>query len=487
MSHNNLGVIGLSTMGANLARNFARNGYQVAVFNRSYEKTEHLLKAWEFDQKEVETEGMIAGYSDLANFVNSLELPRKIFLLVKSGTPVDDFIAKLYPLLDENDIIIDTGNSNWKDTQRRQKQLENGSFLSLEEVTSGKLRINKKIHFVGSGVSGGEQGALLGPSLMLGGNKDAVDEILPILEKAAADDFNNNKCVTNVGHGASGHFVKMVHNGIEYGIMQGITEVYDILKRESYSNFEISEFFDKINHGEIESFYQDNLPVRLESFLIDITVKILKTKDSLSDQFLIDKIKDVAKAKGTGGWTVEAALELGVYTPTLAAAVFARTGSARGQSFLVETTKDQIEEYTDKEALEQILSLGLESVYLGCFLQGLDLIKKANIENNWDIDLREVLRIWEGGCIIRTKLLANMWEMWQSKFNFKNRVWSLSFLSGFNDSLPLPVLHSSLDYFQTLSSELLPTNLIQAQRDYFGAHTYKRNDKEGDFTGGWID
>jgi 6-phosphogluconate dehydrogenase len=322
---------------------------------------------------------------------------------------------------------------------------------------------------------------------MPGGNKDAVDEILPILEKAAADDFNNNKCVTNVGHGASGHFVKMVHNGIEYGIMQGITEVYDILKRESYSNFEISEFFDKINHGEIESFYQDNLPVRLESFLIDITVKILKTKDSLSDQFLIDKIKDVAKAKGTGGWTVEAALELGVYTPTLAAAVFARTGSARGQSFLVETTKDQIEEYTDKEALEQILSLGLESVYLGCFLQGLDLIKKANIENNWDIDLREVLRIWEGGCIIRTKLLANMWEMWQSKFNFKNRVWSLSFLSGFNDSLPLPVLHSSLDYFQTLSSELLPTNLIQAQRDYFGAHTYKRNDKEGDFTGGWID
>ena len=240
MSHNNLGVIGLSTMGANLARNFARNGYQVAVFNRSYEKTEHLLKAWEFDQKEVETEGMIAGYSDLANFVNSLELPRKIFLLVKSGTPVDDFIAKLYPLLDENDIIIDTGNSNWKDTQRRQKQLENGSFLSLEEVTSGNLKINKKIHFVGSGVSGGEQGALLGPSLMPGGNKEAVDEILPILEKAAADDFNNNKCVANVGHGASGHFVKMVHNGIEYGIMQGITEVYDILKRESYSNLEIN-------------------------------------------------------------------------------------------------------------------------------------------------------------------------------------------------------------------------------------------------------
>jgi 6-phosphogluconate dehydrogenase len=485
MSQNNLGVIGLSTMGANLARNFARNGYQVAVFNRSYQKTQDLLEIWENDSDR--GDGELVGYSDLVGFVNSLELPRKIFLLVKSGSPVDDFIAKLYPLLSPEDIIVDTGNSNWKDTQKRQQQLENGSFFTLQEVSSSEVQTNKKIHFVGSGVSGGEKGALLGPSLMPGGDENAINQILPILQKAAAKDFAGVACVTNIGYGASGHFVKMVHNGIEYGIMQGIAEIYDILKRESYSNLEISDFFAKVNHGKIDNFYAENPPVKLESFLIDITVSILKTQDPLSDQFLVDRIKDVAKSKGTGGWTVEAGLEFGAYTPTLAAAVFARSGSSRSQSFLVQTTRDKIEEYTDKETLEKILANGLESMYLACFLQGLDLIKKADTENHWGVDLQEVLRIWQGGCIIRTRLLANMWESWQTKFEFKQDVWGLSFLSGFNDSLPLPAIHSSLDYFQTLSSESLPTNLIQAQRDFFGAHTYQRNDKEGSFTGGWID
>ena len=467
----NIGVIGLAVMGANLARNLASKGYRVNVYNRTFNRTDEVVKIWNETKEKLSVEGSegdLVSCESIEQLVASLELPRKIILMVKSGQPVDDFIQTLHPYLEKGDVILDFGNSNWKDTQRRQNEM---SKFGVE--------------FVGCGVSGGEEGALYGPSIMPGGEVVSVNHVLPFLEKIAAKDFVGTPCVTNVGLSAAGHFVKMVHNGIEYGIMQGIAEIYDNLRHKNYSNTEISEFFDKINHGKIEPYYNDTPPIKLESFLIDITVKILQRKDDLSESFLIDKIKDEAKAKGTGSWTVEAGLELGSYIPTLAAAVFARTGSARNQGFKVITKQDETEEYGDREVLEMIFALCLETIYIACFLQGIDLIDKANKEYNWKIDLKEVLRIWQGGCIIRTKLLDEMWDIWESKVDLTRRIYVLSFITGFNRMLPFPVMHSSLDYFQTLVSEKLPTNLIQAQRDFFGAHTYTRNDKDGVFSGGW--
>lgn len=466
----NIGVIGLAVMGANLARNLASKGYRVNVYNRTFNRTGEVVKIWNETKEKLSVEGSegdLVSCESIEQFVASLELPRKIILMVKSGQPVDDFIQTLRPYVQRGDIILDCGNSNWKDTQRRQSEM-----------------LKYGVEFVGCGVSGGEEGALYGPSIMPGGSIISVNHVLPLLETIAAKDFEGKPSVTNVGLSAAGHFVKMVHNGIEYGIMQGIAEIYDNLRHKNYSNTEISEFFDKINHGKIESY--NNAPrIKLESFLIDITVKILQRKDDLSESFLIDKIKDEAKAKGTGSWTVEAGLELGSYIPTLAAAVFARTGSARNQGFKVITKQYETEEYGDREVLEMIFALCLETIYIACFLQGIDLIDKANKEYNWKIDLKEVLRIWQGGCIIRTKLLDEIWNIWQSKLDLTKRIDALSFSAGFNHMLPCPVIHSSLDYFQTLISEKLPTNLIQAQRDFFGAHMYTRIDKDGVFGGGW--
>ena len=304
--NNNVGVIGLSVMGASLAQNMANKGLEVSVYNRSEEKTRGLLK------KGLER---LHGHYSLAEFVDSLESPRQIYILVKSGKPVDAVLSQLSELVSEEDVVVDLGNSNWKDTERR-KQEWDGAF-----------------NFVGAGVSGGEDGALHGPSLMPGGDEEIIDSyVLPVLQKIAAKDFQGKPCVTNVGKGPAGHFVKMVHNGIEYAIMQGIAEVYDILRSQGYSNLEIQEIFRSLNYG------------NLQSYLLDITISILGTKDKEGQGFLVDRVSDIAKAKGTGGWTVEAGLEFGVSLPNIAAAVIARTQSARTQSFLkgvdITVTKD---------------------------------------------------------------------------------------------------------------------------------------------------
>jgi 6-phosphogluconate dehydrogenase len=449
---NQVGVIGMGVMGANLALNFASHGISISVFNRHKDKVDGVMK------QVTEFKYTMDGFGNLGEFIDSLDTPRKVILMVPAGDAVDQTIEQLLPFLAPNDLIIDCGNSFWKDTVRREKEL-----------------LDTNITFIGCGVSGGSEGALLGPSIMPGGDKKSVDDLLPLLEKISAKDFKGNPCVTNVGLSGAGHFVKMVHNGIEYAVMQGISEVYDALKKENLNNQQILSFFERANSGV------------LKSYLLDITVDIFRAKDG--DVDLIDLVSDVAKAKGTGGWTVQSAMELGVNTPTIAAAVFARIASAKNQFFSSHVNlKDSIEnkgDYPDKEFLLDQLIVVLEGVYMVSYLQGLDLIIHANNEFDWNVDTKEVIRIWQGGCIIRSQMLEQLHEEIQSSVDVGKYLWSLWFQTGANAKAIMPVITSCYVYLQTLQTSQLATNLIQAQRDYFGSHTYKRIDKEGDFTGDW--
>ncbi len=457
---NHVGVIGLGVMGASLAQNFASKNHNVAVYNRSWDKTQSLI------DKGVSG---ISGYQDLVDFVGSLESPRKIILLVKSGDPVDKTIETLLPMLSEKDIVVDMGNSNWKDTERRYNEY------------AGKIR------FVGCGVSGGEEGALHGPSIMPGGEKDAVDELLPLLQKISAKDFNGNPCVTNVGIGSAGHFVKMVHNGIEYAIMQGIVEVYDILRSFDLGTGQIAEIFRKVDYGNIQS------------YLLDITINILETQDKVDGGYLLEKVVEEAKAKGTGGWTAQSAIEFGVATPSISAAVIARIMSARNQSYVTDKLIDDLKEMrTTKltepeiEAMITPIFRTLEMVYLSSYLQGLDLIKQVGDEKNYQIDMSEVTRIWQGGCIIRSQMLTMLDLFWEEDkikshkvlYEIKKDIAYIRMLHG-KSHTPKPVLNATYDYFQSIFAGRLPSNLIQAQRDYFGAHTYRKVGEKGDHTGGW--
>ena len=459
ISMQQIGLIGLGTMGAALARNLASKNYKTAVFNRTFSKTEEFIENHGNEN--------LAPFQELKDFVESLETPRKIILMVNAGEAVDQTITHLQEFIEDGDILIDCGNSNWKDTLKRQSP--------VAAIPRSPSSNNRKYHFIGCGVSGGEEGALLGPSIMPGGDPDVLSQILPILQDIAAKDFDGKPCVTNVGLAGAGHFVKMVHNGIEYAMMQGIAEIYDILRSKQKSNQEICEIFDNLNQGE------------LKSFLLDITVDIFKTKDSLSDDFLIDKISSVAGAKGTGKWTVEASLNLGVFAPSISAAVMARIGSAKTQGFkTINLKKREHTSYPEPDVFIGELRSATYGLFLSSYLQGLDLINQANKDFNWNIDLFEVIRIWQGGCIIRSRLLENLYQKWTNDFDFSEQVWALDFICSGLTQKPLMVMRSSLDYLLTLSSETsLPTNLIQAQRDHFGAHTYQRIDREGVFTGGW--
>jgi 6-phosphogluconate dehydrogenase len=462
ISNSQVGIVGLATMGSNLAKNFASKNIKTSVYNRTYEKTEALIK----EQNE-----NILGFKNLSNFVLSIEKPRKIILMIKSGSPIDLFIEEIYPFLEDDDILIDAGNSNWKDTKRRIEQLKEGKLYTLEAITKSdsNLVLNKKINFVGCGISGGEEGAKLGPSIMPGGDKEVVDNLLPLLEKISAKDFEGKPCTTNIGLESSGHFVKTVHNGIEYAMMQGIAEIYDILKNSDYTNLEIKKVFEEINTKENKS------------FLLDITIKIFESKD-YDKEFLIDKIIDKAKAKGTGKWTVESAMDLGISAPTIAASLFARTASARSQNF------ETIRNNPIKEKVEinnKDLWFALNKVFECSYFQGLDIIAEANKEYGWEIDLKEVVRIWQGGCIIRSEILKNLYTKWTKVLNLKENFDSLNRVIDLNRNLPKPALNSCKDYILSLSTNELPTNLIQAQRDYFGAHTYEKKDENGIFSGGW--
>jgi 6-phosphogluconate dehydrogenase len=460
---NQVAVIGLAPMGKNFAKNFASRGIQTAIYNRSFEKTQEILD---------ENNENIQGYADLKECIHSLQSPRKIFLLVKAGAGTDQTVEQILPFLDKGDILVDCGNTLYKDTIQRQQKLEAVG-----------------IHFVGCGISGGYEGALKGPSLMPGGQPEVVNQLLEVLKPVSAKDFNGDDCVTNVGLAGAGHFVKMVHNGIEYAMMQGIAEVYDVLKNLGISNPEAKMYFERINTGQNKS------------FLLDITVDILGAMDKIGNpqDSLLDMIDSRAGAKGTGKWTVEAGMELGVAVPNIYAGLNARVMSEVWYQYNQQSEKLNIafkdREGIDPEILVSMLNNLMYSIFVTSYWQGILLIDQANKDYNWNIDMAEVLRIWQGGCIIRSQLLVTLTELYKtSGTQFPSAIFGQCLLNIINfermnlfvDIAPArPVIDSAKNYLTTILSNTAPQNLVQAQRDHFGSHTYKRIDQEGIFTNGW--
>ncbi len=461
-----LGVIGLGTMGANLARNAARNGARVVLFNRTTEKTKEFLENFSAEGEFVATES-------LREFVSEMKAPRAILLMVKAGDAVDAVMEELLPMLEKGDIIIDAGNSHYRDTERREVRLK-----------------KMGIHFVGMGVSGGEEGALLGPSMMPGGDPEALKKLMPLLMKMSASDGAKGKCVTYIGPGGAGHFVKMVHNGIEYGIMQLIAEAYDLLKTVG-----------KMKNEDLAKLFADwSKSDDLGSFLMEITAQIFTVKDPASKKYLIDLIADVAGQKGTGKWTTETAMDLGIAIPTINAAVDARILSgetehrARRMKELPESLPKNAK--LPAAALTSMVRSALELSIICTYAQGFELMAKMSSEKKWNFDLSEVARIWRGGCIIRSKFLTMLQPAQDDNAAAKKaiikrmdgksqREWRELVALAFSCGVPIPALSASLWFYDTVRRERLPQNLIQAQRDFFGAHTYQRVDKPGAFHTEW--
>ena len=462
------GVIGLAVMGENLALNVERNGFPVAVYNRSRDKTDRFMA------ERAEGKNVQAAYT-LEEFVASLERPRRILVMVKAGGPVDAVIQQLKPLLEQGDMIIDGGNSLYEDTERRVKELE----------PTG-------LGFIGMGVSGGEEGALNGPSLMPGGTRDAYKEIEHIVTKIAAQ-VDDGPCVTYIGPGGAGHYVKMVHNGIEYGDMQLIAEAYDLMKNLL-----------GLNHSQLhEVFAEWNTTDELNSFLIEITRDIFTNMDTDTDNALVEMILDTAGQKGTGRWTVMSALEMGIAIPTITAAVNARIMSSI-KAERVAASKElsgpaQKFEGDTKAAVSKVRD-ALYCSKICSYAQGMALIGKASETYNYGIDLGETARIWKGGCIIRAGFLNKIKHAYDENPKLANLLLAPEFKQTILDrqaawreviamaaqlGIPVPAFSASLDYFDSYRRDRLPQNLTQAQRDYFGAHTYERVDKEGTFHTEW--
>ncbi len=461
------GMVGLGVMGSNLLLNMADHGFSVIGYDLKPERGQALEAAAK--------DGAIAkGVSDLSQMMTALKKPRKIMMLVPAGPPVDAVINSLLPFLESGDIVIDGGNSYYKDTLKR--------VVSLQE---------KGFHFFGMGVSGGELGARLGPSMMPGGDKEAYQYLKPILEAIAAK-ADDQPCVAYMGNGAAGHYVKMVHNGIEYAIMQMISEAYDILKRGAgLTNEELYHVFQGWNKGQ------------LQSFLINITADIFKTKDEETGHFLVDVILDQAGSKGTGKWTSQDGMDLPVSIPTIDAAVAARTLSVY-KNERTEASKIYQPSVVPLNIKKEELIAELENALAFCFViayaQGLNMLAKASTELKMGIPLPSVIQVWKAGCIIRSALLGNFTKAFQQNPQLPNllldkeiaellqnreqslrRVCSLAI----NSKIPVLGISSALSYFDSYCTERLPTNLIQAQRDLFGAHTYQRIDKEGVFHTEW--
>ena len=456
-----IGMIGLAVMGENLAMNIERNGFPIAVFNRDPAKVDNFVARARGKQ--------VIPTKSPEEFVRSLERPRKAILLVKAGDPVDWTIAQIKPFMDQGDIIIDGGNSYFVDTERREKALK-----------------AEGINFIGSGVSGGEKGALWGPSLMPGGDRDAYEQIRPIWEAIAAK-VDDGPCVTYIGPGGAGHFVKMVHNGIEYGDMQLIAEAYDMMRNVlGLDAAEMADIFDEWNRGD------------LESFLIEITANILRVKDPETGRPLVDLILDKAGQKGTGKWTSEVALDLGVVVPTIDAAIDTRTLSGRKEERL-EASK-QISGPTrakfsgDKRAMIEAIHDALYASKICSYAQGMNLIRAGSEKWNWNINLGEVSRIWKGGCIIRAQFLDKIKQAYQRRHDLPNLLldsdfkawveeaqpnWRLAVTTAMQNGVPVLAMACSLNYFDMYRAANLPLNLTQAQRDFFGSHTYERIDKPG--------
>ncbi|MBI4129478.1 NADP-dependent phosphogluconate dehydrogenase [Candidatus Peregrinibacteria bacterium] len=471
-----LGIIGLGTMGANLARNAARNGATVAVYNRTTEKMEEFMKT---HQKE----GHFIPCDTLTDLLKALQPPRAILIMVKAGDPVDEVIEELLTLspityhLSPEDILIDGGNSHYRDTERREHDLK-----------------KKGIHFLGMGVSGGERGALEGPSLMPGGSREAYDHLELLLQKMAAsldyardDTEHHQKCVAYLGPGGAGHFVKMVHNGIEYGLMQLIAEAYHLLK----------DIGKKSNAENANIFAEWKSDPHLSSYLLEITSKILRKRDPETQRDLIDSIKDIASQKGTGKWLVEAALTYDVAVPTIAAALDMRIISEQKELRVRRSHEIPFALSVRKgEDFAEDLRTALLLATICTYAQGFDLLERASTEEHWNLRLREIARIWRGGCIIRSALLKTFQDIFAGKNDEKIRLgatfseaaqkrWRAVVALGAQNGIPLPAFGASLSYFDALRTAHLPSNLIAAQRDFFGAHRYERIDKEGTFHTEW--
>ncbi|MCG7310951.1 NADP-dependent phosphogluconate dehydrogenase [Brachybacterium sp. ACRRE] len=463
-----IGVTGMAVMGSNLARNLARNGFKVAIHNRSVAKTETVYDNYK-------DEGEFFPSESTEDFVNSLQKPRVAIIMVKAGGPTDAVIDELSQYMDEGDIIVDCGNALFTDTRRREHALR-----------------EKGLHFVGAGVSGGEEGALNGPSIMPGGTVESYDRLGPMFEKISAH-VDGVPCCTHVGADGAGHFVKMVHNGIEYADMQVISEAYDLMKRALGMDADaIGDVFAEWNKGD------------LESFLIEITAIVLKHKDSRTGQAFVDVILDQAAQKGTGAWTVQTALDLGVPVTGIAEATFARSisGDAAEREAARATLKGETldEEIADKAQFIDDLQKALYASKLVAYSQGFEEIAKGAETYDWDIKLGDMAKIWRGGCIIRAKFLNRITEAYDREPSLKllladpyfteeitkcvpawRRVVAYAAANGF----PAPVFASSLAYYDAVRAERLPAALVQAQRDYFGAHTYKRVDDEGTYHVEW--
>jgi 6-phosphogluconate dehydrogenase len=463
-----IGVTGLAVMGRNLARNFVRHGHRVAIHNRTYAKTESLLR-------EAGSEGEFVASKSMADFVASLEQPRRVIIMVKAGPGTDAVIEELIPLLDEGDIVIDAGNAHFPDTIRREGWLKEHG-----------------LHFVGTGVSGGEEGALNGPSIMPGGSRKSYESLGPLLEDISAK-VDGQPCCTYVGPDGAGHFVKMVHNGIEYADMQLIAEAYDLIRAATgASAAEVGKIFSTWNEGD------------LESFLIEITADVLAHTDAESGKAFVDLVLDQAEQKGTGRWTVQNALDLGVPITGIAEATFARALS--GSVPQREAARGKLAAHTagweikDPEAFVEDVRQALYASKVVAYSQGFDQIAAASAEYGWDIDRGAMARIWRGGCIIRARFLNRITEAYERDADlpllladdyFADAVgnslaaWRRVVAGAAQNGIPTPAFSSSLAYYDGIRAERLPAALIQAQRDFFGAHTYRRVDKEGSFHTEW--
>lgn len=465
-----IGVVGLAVMGSNIARNFARHGYTVAVYNRSTEKTDAFMAEYGKD-------GDFIPSTTIKEFVASLERPRRALIMVQAGEATDAVIAQLADAMDKGDIIIDGGNSLFTDTIRREADMS-----------------ARGLHFVGAGISGGEEGALNGPSIMPGGPAESYESLGPLLESIAAH-VDGVPCCTHIGPNGAGHFVKMVHNGIEYADMQVIGEAYHLLRYAAHMTpAEIAEVFREWNTGD------------LDSYLVEITAEVLSQVDAETGKPLIDVIVDQAGQKGTGRWTVKAALDLGIPTTGIGEAVFARALSgAADQRAATEgqlPTGDIADGVSDDERPEFIEDVrrALYASKLVAYAQGFDEIKAGSEEYGWDIDPRDLATIWRDGCIIRAKFLNRIVDAYNTNPDvesllldpyFKNEMgdlinsWRRVVIAATQTGLPIPVFASSLSYYDSLRADRLPAALIQGQRDYFGAHTYQRVDKPGTFHTQW--
>jgi 6-phosphogluconate dehydrogenase len=464
-------MIGLAVMGSNLARNIESRGFPVAVFNRSGDVTREFMKR--YGSANGKTAGFVASYT-LEDFVASMAAPRQIFIMIKAGASTDAVIDQLAPLLEKGDIVIDGGNAFFKDTIRREEKLK-----------------AMGLNFLGIGISGGEEGALKGPSLMPGGPRDAWKIVAPLLERIAAQ--ADGPCTNYVGPDGAGHFVKMVHNGIEYGDMQLIAEAYDMLRTVvGCKPEELHSIFSRWNKGP------------LSSYLIEITAKVFGKKDTDTSGYLVDMILDKAGQKGTGMWTAQVALDLGVSIPTIAAAVDARTLSSLKDERVAAATEFKGpaagDFVGDREAYITAVHDALYASKIMSYAQGMALIQAASKQWNWDLKLHEIAALWKGGCIIRAKFLDEIRRAFSSKPAPRNLLLDSFMKAEVTRCIPnlrrvvasavergVPVLGfaASLAYFDSYRTANLPQNLTQAQRDFFGAHTYERKDMPGTFHTEW--